>query len=82
MFVKDEPREVDRGQLVQSPVNHSHEFGLYLSTMGKSLKGFQVYLSGMINIHLKPIPSGGRVGKRCVECSHLKASGLVKEVLL
>ena len=32
---KDEPREVDRGRLMQSPVNHGQEFGLYFKHNGK-----------------------------------------------
>lgn len=38
--IKDEAREVDRGQLLQSPLNHDHEFGLYLKLNGKPIKGF------------------------------------------
>lgn len=54
--VKDEAREVDRGQLMQSPLNHGHKFGLYFKLSGKPLKGFK-YRSGMINMHIRHIPS-------------------------
>lgn len=36
--IKDEAREVD--QLMQSPLNHGHEFGLYFKLNGKPIKGF------------------------------------------
>lgn len=40
MFVKDEPREVDGGQLMQSPVNHGHELGLCFKHNGKTTERF------------------------------------------
>ena len=42
VFVKDEAREVERGQLMQSPVNHGHELGLYFKLNEKPLKDFQI----------------------------------------
>ena len=38
--IKDEAREADGGQLMQSPLNHGHEFGLYFKLNEKPLKSF------------------------------------------
>lgn len=83
MFVKDELK-VGRVTHARALSDHGHELGLCFSfNQENHWKVFKVCLGGMINTHLKPIPSGGRVGRECIECSlHLKASGLVKEVLL
>ena len=40
VIIRDEAREVERGQIMPSPVNHGHEFGFYFKLNGKSLKDF------------------------------------------